>query len=92
MASGRTKSDKDIKSVYRAAISAQGGKSGRSVSDQALYYLYKLSSGQGMLGGAKPKKKSSLPAGHPKGGKFKKGGTVKKKYARGGKVRRKAKY
>ena len=84
MSSGRTKSDKDIISAYQAAKSAQGGASGRSVSDQALAYLYRLArgvTGQGMMGGAK-KKKSSLPAGHPKGGKFKKGG----------KVRRKAKY
>ena len=81
MASGRTKSDKDIISAYQAAKSAQGGKSGRSVSDQALAYLYDLArSGQGMLGGAKGKKKKDTnPTGHPSRGKFKKGGRVRRK-------------
>ena len=82
MSNGRTKSDKDVISAYQAAKSAQGGKSGRSVSDQALNYLFRLAMSPGYGQGMKPKKKKTLPTGHPKRGKFK----------RGGKVRRKAKY
>ena len=84
MSNGRTKSDKDIKTAYQAATMAQGRAGGRSISSQALSYLYNIAKGavgQGMMGGAKPKKKKS-PAmkWSPKGGKgMKKGGKVKRK-------------
>jgi len=84
---GRSKSDADIKSAYQATLTAQGGKGGRSISSQALSYLYNIARGvvgQGMKPGMKPKKKKN-PAmkWSPKGGKGMK---------KGGKVRRKAKY
>ena len=83
MSNGRTKSDKDIKTAYQAAVKAQGRAGGRSISSQALSYLYNIARGvawQGRQPGMKPKKKSPAMKWSPKGGKgMKKGGKVKRK-------------
>jgi hypothetical protein len=69
--------------LYSAARGTTGGKGGRSISDQALSYLYNIARGvawQGRQPGMKPKKKSPAMKWSPKGGKgMKKGGKVKRK-------------
>ena len=77
---GRSFSVLDIITAYKAGVSAQGGKGGRSISN--LDYQT-AAAAAGMKPGVKPKKKSPAMKWSPKGGKGMK---------QGGKVKRKAKY